>query len=147
MELRVTVPNLPPPTLSDCKVVGAPSSGAVTVLVGSGVSFGFTREGDGEEEVWVGGEALTASRGIAVSEAYLRAARDLAVEALRRTLTGEEGADDTVRCDECSRLLCHAQLKGAGTVKRVWCGPEHTVSFASGRSITLDGAGGFRWWD
>lgn len=144
MQVRLTPTQLQPPTLADARVVGEPASGRVLVEVAHAVAFSFDREGDGGD--WEGGDALTSGRGLPVAEEWLSVARHVAAEALRRVLTADspDGAGDTVRCEECDRLLCSPVLSGAGSVKKLYCGPEHTVLFESGRCFVLAADGTHR---
>ncbi len=110
------------------------------------VTIDFTRKSLNES--WVGG--LVSSRGsdFGIDERYIRAARELAVECLRRELAarGENDESDMVRCSECKRLIVSSEIKGTVfAVKSIECGPTHALLFGDGRTLDVDHSGSARW--
>lgn len=137
LKLRV-LPSLPRPQLADACVLGDVQLEA-SLIVKVGNYFGFEFERDGED--WTNGRALTIGRGGEVDEAWLTAARTVAVEALRKELAKAGGpafaAADTIQCEECGKLLCSTELADTPRWDSVICGPAHVVFFPNSENVLV----------
>jgi hypothetical protein len=136
---------LPRPQIADAVVHGNVAlDRSLHITIGC---VGFMFERDGED--WTGGDAVTVGRGTAIDEAWLTAARTVAVEALRkeiRSAGGAEVASDTIRCEDCGRLLCSTLLADAPTRDaEVMCGPIHVIGLQDGRTLTFRPDGSSAW--
>ena len=136
---------LPRPQIADAVVHGSVTlDKSLHVTIGC---VGFMFERDGED--WTGGDAVTVGRGTEIDEGWLTAARTVAVEALRReirTAGGSEVESDTLRCEECGKLLCSTLLANAPTRDaEVMCGPVHLVGLQDGRTLTFRSDGSSAW--
>ena len=147
--IEVRFEPVPYPTLADAEVdlaLRAEEESAAVVYFGA-VIFEFTRAAPGEP--WTGGAASTRLAGYPIDEAYLKAARSQAVEALRRELALRgEGADepDTVRCTGCKRIIASFEIRKAGSpVALVECGPVHAVVFRDGKALDVAPDGSATW--
>lgn len=140
---------VPRPELADARVLAHNVTLDAELFVSVGaMGFRFARNEDGDFE---GGEAVTIGRGSEVDEAWLTAARLVAIEALRHALREAGGEDDgpateTIRCDGCGKLLCSAELVPfSGKAKTVECGPEHVVTAPGMVALTFESDGSIHW--
>jgi hypothetical protein len=135
-----------PPRPADVRVLGDVGlEASLTVSVGA---VGFLFERVPETEDWTGGEALTLGRGTELDEAWLAAARKLAIDALKREMTASDESGEvfeTVRCPECDRVLSAPQLDEAGKLRRIECGPAHELRFERGQTLVVNPDGTAAW--
>lgn len=137
----------PRPRLDQALVIGDVRIARTVSVYVKGVVFNFWRKDDA---TWTGGAAETGERGVAIDEPWLKAAREVAVEALKREFheagEGEEAPTETVRCAECARLLCSPKLVDVD-VHTMACGPEHVLTLADGRRLVVPASGEAMWAD
>lgn len=137
-------PTLPPverPMLREARVLGNVAlEQRVHVMVG-GVAVEFWREAAG---AWSGGRITTVARGQELDEAWLAAARSVALEALRAAVAKQEGSpeqpSEIVRCPECGRLLCSSELAqqmARARITTILCAPVHVVHFDDRYALAL----------
>jgi len=119
---------------------------SIAVVYFPAVTVDFSRKSPNDP--WTGG--LVSSRGNerGIDERYIRTARELAVECLRRELAarGANDESDIVRCSECERLIVSSEIKGTVfAVVSIECGPTHSLRFGDGRTLNVDHSGSARW--
>lgn len=136
-----------PPTPAEAEVDLQVRDGeeSVAVVYFDAITVDFSRRT--RDEPWTGGAICVRHPGYYIDEGYLKEARAVAVEVLRRALV-EHGAcedADVVRCDECQRLLVAPEIKGAGRVAGVMCAPTHVLTFRSGRVLDVAPEGVATW--
>lgn len=125
------------PTLADASCVVAENMAGVTV---GPLYFKFPNVGG----VYViGGHPVTTGCA-AIDEGYVTAARMIALEVLKQELyrvgQSDEKPSETLRCEECSRVLAHPLLARDLPIG-VSCGPVHFVMFRDGAELELHGNG------
>lgn len=135
-----------PPRAADARVLGDVGiEAALTVSVGA-VGFLFARVPDSED--WTGGAAVTLGRGTEFDEAWISAARAIAIAALKREMSASDESGETfetVRCSECGRVLSAPQLDETGKLSRIECGPAHTLRFQRGPALVIAPDGKASW--
>lgn len=135
---------VPRPSLNDASFVGNVEVHPRVYVVLNGLVFTFWRVGDS----WTGGSAITSGRGQPLDEAWIVAARSVAVALLQKELLKHGGTDlpvINVRCPECQRLLSSSELANGDRIVGVDCGPSHIVAVADGRALVFHPDGSTRW--
>lgn len=148
--IELHYPSAPIPKLGDALVdlVVHADEESSAVVAFPGVLVEFTRASP--DKPWTGGACTTRATSTPIDEGYITAARDLAVEALRRELAArgdEAGVPETVRCDECHRIIATPELgkSEGGRITKIECGVQHVITFSNRRRLFVEASGIARW--